>query len=183
LWLIAAFLFLYTFSPGFGTPLYYHLTDDLKFSQGFIGALSSVNAAGWIAGGLLYRYTFARMPGPALLRFSIWFGTASTLAYLLLIDPVSAVAVYFIAGVAGMVANLATLTLAADHCPEGAEGFAFAALMSVMNFAAPVSDLIGSVLYEHVFGNRLSPLILVSAGATALVLVFLRFLPARSRSA
>jgi hypothetical protein len=33
LWLIGAFLFLYYFSPGFGTPLYFELTDTLKFSQ------------------------------------------------------------------------------------------------------------------------------------------------------
>src|SRR5258708_359560 len=34
LWLIAAFLFCYYFSPGFGTPLYFHMTDHLGFSQG-----------------------------------------------------------------------------------------------------------------------------------------------------
>ena len=55
LWLIAAFLFCYYFSPGFGTPLYFHMTDHLRFSQGTIGMLSSVSAAGWIVGGLLYR--------------------------------------------------------------------------------------------------------------------------------
>ena len=35
LWLIAAFLFCYYFSPGFGTPLYFHMTDHLRFSQGY----------------------------------------------------------------------------------------------------------------------------------------------------
>ena len=180
LWLIAVFLFLYYFSPGFGTPLYFHMTDDLGFSQGFIGLLSSVNAAGWIIGGLLYRVTLARLSDRSLLRFSILFGTASTLAYLLLSGPVSAITVYFLSGVAGMVANIATLTLAADHCPRGAEGFAFAALMSVINLASPVSDLIGAALYEHVFANHLAPLIVVSGAATALVLVFLPLLPVTS---
>ena len=128
---------------------------------------------------MLYRFTMARLADLALLRFSILFGTAATLAYLLLSDPVTAVAVYFVSGVAGMVANIATLTLAADHCPEGAEGFAFAALMSVINVATPVSDVIGSALYDHVFASHLAPLIIVSAAATALVLVFLRWLPVR----
>ena len=44
LWLIAAFLFCYYFSPGFGTPLYFYMTDHLRFSQGMIGLLSSVSA-------------------------------------------------------------------------------------------------------------------------------------------
>src|SRR5437588_728301 len=39
LWLVAAFLFLYAFAPGFGTPLYYHMTDRLGFSQAYIGVL------------------------------------------------------------------------------------------------------------------------------------------------
>ena len=33
LYLVALFLFLYSFAPGFGTPLYYFMTDELKFSQ------------------------------------------------------------------------------------------------------------------------------------------------------
>ena len=41
LWLVAVFLFLYWFNPGLGTPLYYHMTDELKFSQQFIGLLKT----------------------------------------------------------------------------------------------------------------------------------------------
>src|SRR6202030_723427 len=37
LWIIALFLFVYYLNPGLGTPLYYHMTDDLKFSQEYIG--------------------------------------------------------------------------------------------------------------------------------------------------
>jgi predicted MFS family arabinose efflux permease len=175
LWLIGAFLFCYYFSPGFGTPLYFELTDTLKFSQGFIGFLSAVTALGWIAGGLLYRYLLWRLPARRLLYLSLVLGVASTLAYLGLSDPVGAVAIYFFSGVAAMVANVATLSLAAAVCPPRAEGFTFAALMSVINFATPLSDTIGAVLYEHVFANRLAPLIVVSAAFTAFVLVLVPF--------
>ena len=51
LWLVAGFLFLYYFSPGFGTPLYFQMSDQLRFSQGFIGVLASISAAGWILAG------------------------------------------------------------------------------------------------------------------------------------
>ena len=34
LWVVLLFLFLYYFNPGLNTPLYYHRTDNLKFSQG-----------------------------------------------------------------------------------------------------------------------------------------------------
>jgi BT1 family len=55
LWVIGLFLFLYYLNPGFGTPLYYHMTDHLKFSQDYIGILGAISSAGWIAGALFYR--------------------------------------------------------------------------------------------------------------------------------
>lgn len=171
LWLVAVFLFCYYFSPGFGTPLYFYMTDHLRFSQGFIGALSAVGALGWVAGGLLYRWLLAGMRTRLLLQLSIVLGTLGTLAFLLMLDPISAVVVYFLFGVVGMIANVATLTLAAEHCPAQAEGFAFAALMSVINLATPLSDASGAFLYEHVFGSHLAPLIVLSAAFTAFVLV------------
>ena len=177
LWLIAGYLFCYYFSPGFGTPLYFHLTDRLGFSQGFVGLLSSVNAAGWIAGGLLYRFVLAHWDTRSMLRLSIAAGVATMLAYLALSGPISAVAVYFAAGIANMLATIATLTLAAEACPEGAEGFGFAALMSVINLATPLADTAGSALYEHVFAAQLAPLIVVSAGFTALAWPLLRLMP------
>jgi hypothetical protein len=75
-----------------------------------------------------------------------------------------------------MIANIATLTLAADHCPKRSEGFAFAALMSVINLATPLSDTMGAFLYEHAFAGSLTPLILVSAGFTAFVFVLVPLL-------
>jgi MFS family permease len=173
LWLIAGFLFCYYYSPGFGTPLYFYMTDHLHFSQGFIGALSAVNAVGWVAGGLLYRWVLFGMRTRRLLQLSIVLGAAATLAYLAMVDPMSAVLVFFLFGIAGMIANVATLTLAAEHCPPRAEGFAFAALMSVMNLATPAADTTGAYLYDHVFAGRLAPLIIVSAAFTAFVLVLI----------
>jgi predicted MFS family arabinose efflux permease len=68
------------------------------------------------------------------------------------------------------------LTLAADFCPKRSEGFAFATLMSVTNLASALSDNVGSYLYEHMFANRLAPLIVVSAAFTALALAFVPLL-------
>jgi len=169
LWLIAAFLFCYYFSPGFGTPLYFHMTDTLRFSQATIGLLSSVGAGGWIVGGLVYRYLLSGMTTRGLLYLSIFGGVLGTLAFLGMVDVPSAIVISFLNGIAGMITSVATLSLAAEHCPEGSEGFAFAALMSVINLAAPLSDTTGAFLYEHLFNRTLTPLILVSAAFTALI--------------
>jgi MFS family permease len=183
LWLIGAFLFLYYLSPGLGTPLYYHMTDNLKFSQEYIGILGSISSAGWIAGALLYRRLLKGITARALLNLSILFGTLTTAGFLLLLDQASAAVINFCSGVAGMIAFVATLTLAADYCPRRAEGFAFAALMSITNFSAALSDNIGSFLYEHLFDRRLDPLILVSAASTAVAFAFVPMLRLRDKRA
>jgi MFS family permease len=176
LYLVGLFLFLYSFAPGFGTPLYYFMTDDLKFSQSYIGILGAIASAGWIAGALVHRYLLRSMSSKALLNLSIVLGTLSAASYLLLADPVTAAIVHFANGVALMIATIASLTLAADYCPRRAEGFAFAGLMSIMNLAELCSNTVGAWLYDHVFDGRLGPLIIVSAASTAFALVLVPLL-------
>jgi MFS family permease len=176
LWVIALFLFVYYLNPGLGTPLYYHMTDNLKFSQEYIGLLGSINSAGWIVGALLYRSFLKGMTAKALLNLSIMLGTIATVSFLLLWSEAAAAAINFFNGIAGMIAFVATLTLAADYCPERAEGFAFAALMSVTNFSSAVSENLGSFCYEHLFQRQLDPLILLSSAFTALAFLFVPLL-------
>jgi MFS family permease len=176
LFLVALFLFLYSFAPGFGTPLYYYMTDELKFSQSYIGILGSIASAGWIAGALVHRLFLAKMTSKAVLYLSIVFGTLTAASFLLLTDETTAAIVNFANGAALMIATIASLTLAADYCPKRAEGFAFAGLMSIMNLADVFSNNIGAFLYEHVFHSQLGPLIVVSAATTAFAAVLVPLL-------
>jgi MFS family permease len=176
LWIIAVFMFLYYFSPGFATPLYFHMTDNLKFSQGYIGILGSIAAGGWVVGALLYKRFFGNLSLKSLLNVSIAFGTVSTAAFLLLSSETSAAILNFCSGFSAMLATVATLTLAADYCPQRAEGFAFATLMSIINLATTLADNVGSFLYTHVFDSNLTPLVLVSAAFTAFAFVLVPLL-------
>ena len=182
LYLVALFLFLYSFAPGFGTPLYYFMTDELKFSQSYIGILGSIASAGWIAGALVHRYFLSKMSSKSLLYLSIVLGTLAAASFLLLADEVTAAIVNFANGAAMMIATIASLTLAADYCPKRAEGFAFAGLMSIMNLADVFSNNIGAFLYEHVFDSRLGPLIVVSAATTAFAAVLVPLLSLSGKS-
>jgi len=174
--LIAFFLFLYYFSPGLGTPLYYYMTDGLKFSQGFIGILGSIGAVGWVVGALLYRRLSDDWPSRHLLYLSIVLGTVTTAAYVFLYDETSAAILSFCSGFAAMAATVATVTLAADFCPPRSEGFTFGVMMSVINLATSAANNVGSYLYDDVFHKNLTPLILVSAGFTAFAFVLVPLL-------
>jgi predicted MFS family arabinose efflux permease len=176
LYVVAGFLFLYSFAPGFATPLYYHMTDTLHFSQAYIGVLGSIASAGWIVGALLHRWFLRRMEARSLLYLSIALGTLATASFLLLADEVTAALVNFMSGVALMIATIASVSLAARYCPPRAEGFAFAGLMSITNLAEVVASNVGAFLYERVFDNRLAPLIVASAMTVALAFLLVPLL-------
>jgi MFS family permease len=176
LWIVAVFIFLYYFSPGLSTPLYYHMTDDLNFSQAYIGILGSIGAAGWVTGALLYRRFFDGLTLRQLLNLSIALGTVTAAAFLMFWNETAAAIISFCAGFSAMVATVATVTLAADYCPRRAEGFSFAVLMSIINLATTLADNVGSFLYTHVFNRALPPLVLISTAFTAFAFVLVPFL-------
>ena len=176
LWIVGLFLFLYHFNPGLNTPLYYHMTDNLKFSQGYIGVLGSIEAAGWIVGALLYRACFEDMSSKRLLNLSIALGTVTTAAFVFLASETSAAILSFCSGFAAMVATVATVTLAADYCPPRLEGFTFAVMMSIINLSTSLSGTFGAFLFDYVFHDSLTLLILSSAAFTAFAFVLVPFL-------
>jgi predicted MFS family arabinose efflux permease len=178
LWIVAGFLAFWNFSPSFGTPMYYHMVDRLQFDQYFIGQLGSVTSVGSVIGAYVYqRYLAARFSATALIYLSILLGTLSTAAYVLLADRQSAVILSFVTGLIGMVPFLTMLSLAAAACPPHAEGFTFAALMSVFNATSQASALFGAHLYENVLNQQLGPLIWVSAAFTFAAFALVPFLP------
>jgi len=66
------------------------------------------------------------------------------------------------------------LDLAARSCPARTEGTVFALLMSSLNVGRTGATLLGGWLYDH---TGLTPLVLVSAGFTALCWLLVPFLP------
>jgi len=176
LWIMAAFIFLYYFSPGLSTPLYFIMTDNLKFSQAYIGVLGSLAGAGWVAGAFLHRRYLKKLTLKSLLNLSIAIGTVASLAFLFFWNEATAAVISFCSGLAAMIATVATMTLAADHCPRHAEGFAFAVLMSIINLATALADNLGSYLFTDVFYRRLEPLVILSSAFTAFAFVLVPLL-------
>jgi len=166
LWVTAMFLFVWNIVPSFGTPMYYHMTDDLKFSQGLIGVLSAVASVGSVIGGLVYTWLAKKLNLSKLLYLSLAVTTVGQLLYVTLHDPASAIAINFINGLFGMLALVSSLTVAAHAAPQKAAGFVFALLMSVNNLAAQLSSNLGAWLFVHKFHSHVDPVIYIAAAAT-----------------
>lgn len=168
-----AFLALWCFSPAFGTPLYHHMVDNLRFDQRFIGQLNALTAAGGVAGAWLFARIFADKSITARATFSTGAAAAGVLAYLALAQPSAQAAVIagplnVFVGFTAQIGALTIFTIAARACPPRAEGFTFAALMSVYNGVEQFSAVLGARLYQNVFDRDLAPLLWVAAASLLL---------------
>jgi MFS family permease len=176
-WVVAGFIFFWTFSPSLGVPLFYYQTDTLKFSQQFIGTLGSLMAGAGIVGAAIYAPVSRRLPLRRIIVWSIAVGAVGTLAYLFYDGPWAAIAIDTTFGAVGMFTQLAFLDLAAKSCPKHAEGTFFALMTSVYNLGTQGSQVFGGYVYEW---TSYSTLVWVSAAVTgaAYVLVPLVNIPA-----
>ncbi len=185
LWVVAGFIFFWTFSPSIGIPLFYYQTDTLKFSQKFIGYLGSLMAGASIIGAAAYAPLSRRVSLHRLLVVSIAVGVVGTLAYLFYNGPWSAVVIDTTFGGIGMITQLVFLDLAAKACPRHAEGTFFALLMSVYNLGTQGSQVFGGYVYQW---TSYSTLVWISAAMTGaayflLPLVDIPEIEARARAA
>ncbi len=184
-WVVAGFIFFWTFSPSFGPALLYYQTDALEFSQQFIGHLAALGSIAAVGGAFVYAPLSRRVPLRGLINLSIGIGVVSTLTYLAYRGPWSAVVIDTVFGGVGMITQLALLDLAAKSCPRRVEATFFALLMSVYNGGAQGSQVVGGHLYDWL---GYAPLVLISAGFTALAwflvpLVKIDRIDARAREA
>ena len=163
-WTVGGFIFFYTFSPSFGPAFLYYQTDELGFSQQFIGTLGALGSAAAVLGAIAYAPLARRMRLRSLLNWAIGVGVAGTLCYLVYQGHTSALLIDTFFGGVGMIMQLAFLDLAAKACPRRVEATFFALLMSVFNAGTQLSQNVGARLYETV---GFTPLVLISTAMTA----------------
>lgn len=164
--LVAAFLFLYKFSPSFGTPLMFIERDVFHWSKIWIGWLGTISAVVSIGGAYLYWHLCRKINIRQWLLVSVWIGALTTLAYLYF-TPVTDVVYTIIGSVIGMFVQLLALDFMARSTQTNMEATSFALLASVSNLAGTLNGLIGGFLFPIV---GLQWLIVISATTSFLCL-------------
>lgn len=182
-WLLAAFLFLWTFSPSLNTPFLYYAVDKLKFDGTFFGILQAVAAGTAFVTSMIFAKWIDRIPVRKFMVTVVLIGVVFILSNL----------VYFVPAViqnpsgARMIALvtrvpfalfdalviLTLMNLAARISPQFAGGSIFALLMSFYNLGQVGSDILGGLLFGLV---GLKWLIVISAAFSLLTLFVLPFL-------
>jgi MFS family permease len=165
---IAAFLFLWNFSPFSTAVLYMHMVEHMGFSEQFYGNTVTVQAVGSLLASLSYATYCRRLSVLRLVHLSIAAGVLATIAYWGLVGTRSALMISFLVGFVYMTATMIQLDMAARACELLTAGTTFALLMSLTNLAVSLSMGLGGTIYvrlaewhDHTFAFH----VLVGIGA------------------
>jgi len=164
--LIAVVLFItfLKFSPT--PPLLFYFRDTLGFSEDFVGSLSAIGSIASAIGAIVFGIFSPKISRRTLLNLIIGLSALSTLFFVLIYNPISAILIQGVSSFFSMIAFIGVLEISARSCPEGIEGTAFALLASISNLAVTFGEIFGGWLYDAKIPFAL--LISISAAFTAL---------------
>ncbi|MBD2186604.1 folate/biopterin family MFS transporter [Pseudanabaena mucicola] len=192
IWLPAAFLFFWQATPSADTAFFYFTTNELNFNPEFLGTVKFFASWAGLLGVWLFQRFFRGVPTRTIFFWTTIVSTLLGLTSLLLVthtnrllgldDRWFSLGDSLILTVAGRIAFMPVLVLAARLCPEGIEATLFALLMSVLNISALCSAQLGAGLTyllgvnESNFDN-LWLLVLIANVTSLLPLPLLKWLP------
>ena len=166
--IIGLFIFLYKYSPSFGTPLFFIQRDSFKWGKMWIGTLATIGTLFGVFGSLLYYKFSQKINLKKWLYFSVFAGALTTLSYLHY-TPVTAVVYDVLYSFIGMFIFLMVMDFMARHSIKGLEATSFALLCSINNLADVVSNLSGAFLLPIIGLNWL----IVLSALTSFLCLFL----------
>lgn len=161
------FLFLYKFSPSFGTPLQFIQRNQFHWSGTWMGTLGAICSVFEIIGAIMFFKYCKRIDTKKWLYYSVFLGALTSLAYLYY-TPKSAIIYGILFGILGMFVHLIVMSWMANATIKGKEATSFALLCGVSNLATgTASSLVGAWLFPLI---GLKYLIIISAGTSFLCL-------------
>jgi MFS family permease len=175
IWPATVIFFLWNFGPGWGTPMFYHLTETVKVSSQLFGTFTALQWLFFIPSTMLY--------GPLCRRFSLtallWWGTLVAILQGPIMffaqSPASAIAVAVLYGLLGGFPTAAYVDLIMRSCPKGLEGTAMMlALTTALALANNSGNLLGSWIYS---AGGFASAVIITTLATALIVPMLWWVP------
>jgi len=166
LMLVCLFLFLYKFSPAFGTPITFILKDKFHWSKQFIGITETLYAGFGILGAWVYFHYSKKLNLIRWLTASVFISATLILCYLIF-TPITAIIYRTLFSIVEMFIYLLVLDFMAQNTKSGLESTSFALLCSISNLAATCNGFAGSFLFPII---GLQWLIIISALASFICL-------------
>jgi predicted MFS family arabinose efflux permease len=175
IWPAAAIFLLWNFGPGWGTPMFYHLTETVKVSSQVFGAFTALQWLFFIPSAMLYAPLCRRFTLSSLL----WWGTLVAILQGPIMffarSPASALTIAVLYGLFGGLPTAAYVDLIIRSCPKGLEGTGMMLAFTTTYSAATNSgNLLGSWIYARA---GFTPAVIITTLATALIVPLLWWVP------
>lgn len=143
------FLFLYKFSPSFGTPLSFIQRDVFKWSGQWMGILGAIVSCFEILGAIVFFKLCKKINVKKWLYISVFLGAVTSLCYLYF-TPTTAVIYGILFSVLGMFIHLIVMGFMANSTLPGKEATSFALLCSINNLSGTAGTLSGAFLFPKI---------------------------------
>jgi predicted MFS family arabinose efflux permease len=143
------FLFLYKYSPSFGTPLSFIERDIFKWSGQWMGILGAIVSCFEILGAVVFFKMCKKINIKRWLYISVFLGAITTLCYLKF-TPITAIIYGILFSIMGMFIHLIVMSFMAKTTLPGKEATSFALLCSINNLAGTASGLSGAFLFPKI---------------------------------
>lgn len=195
IWLPTAFIFLWQATPTADSAFFYFTTNELGFQPEFLGRVRLVTSIAALMGIWLFQRFFKSVPFRKIFLVSTLLSTVLGMTMLLLVthanrtlgidDHWFSLGDSLILTVAGEIAYMPVLVLAARLCPPGVEATLFALLMSISNLSRILSHESGALL-THLLGvtetnfDKLWLLVIITNLSSLLPLPLIHWLPSTS---
>ncbi|QUD89251.1 MFS transporter [Phenylobacterium montanum] len=169
--------FLFNFSPGFVTPLQFHITNELHARPSVYGDFFSLYFVGFTPLFLLYGWLLSRVSFRVLLWSGLAIGGPNVAILPFIHSPDVLLAAAAPMGACAAIGWCAICDLAIRSCPRGLQGtlMLLAAAAGVLGYR--FSDVLGARLYDLAPGSGFTLGIVISVIATLLCLPVVLLVP------
>lgn len=174
LWPVALVYLLWDLMPGWGTPLFYYLSNTVKLTPTQMGTVFSTVPLCTIFMSIGYGLLCRQMPLRKLLWLGMGVGIIGAPSAMLMHSFTSAIVIFALAMLSFGLGNAAMRDLLVRSYPKGMEGTGATLLGAVGAIAAAGSNQLGAWIYDH---GGFGPAMLLSTLCTAAILPVLPFIP------
>jgi MFS family permease len=174
IWTASLIWFLWSFSPGYQTPMFYHLTNTVKISPQALGLFSALFLGFNLPTMLLYGALCRRFPFSRWLWWGTVLGILQPAVMLCALGTRSAMLVGVIGGLMSGLGQVALLDLVIRSCPRGLEGTGIMLATAAYVFAINLGNVFGSWIYAQ---GGFSTAMFITAVSTALILPVIWIVP------
>ncbi len=172
IWPAAAIWLLWSFAPGFFTPLLFYLTDHVKATPTQFGFFNAIFSVSFLPTFVLYGFLCRFVSLNKLLLWGTVFAVPQMIPLLFLKTPGQALWLAVPIGLSGGVATAAYIDLLMRSCPKKLEGTGMMIADTGYYIAVRFGDLLGAWLYVR-GGFALAAWITTGVYALILPLLFL----------